>query len=75
VYAERNSKRLIMLCAGLSPEATRTICDMDDFWQYYLEPAWKPGYAKPVSFYIYDRNKCLLSGDWPDADPDLEWRF
>jgi hypothetical protein len=75
VYDTHDSNRLIMLCAGLSAEATQSICEIDDFYRYFWSPAWKPGYATPVSYYIYDRNKCLRSGDWPDSDPHLLWRF
>jgi transglutaminase-like putative cysteine protease len=66
-------KRLVMLCAGLSGEATLQISAS------YLHDA-------EVSYVIFDRkqlvssewfkpDQLLLSGDWEDADNDLVWKF
>jgi hypothetical protein len=66
-------KRLVMLCAGLSSEATLQISAS------YLQDAG-------ASYVIFDRrqfvtgewfdpDKLLLSGDWEDANSDLVWKF
>jgi len=72
----RSSKRLTILCAGLSPEATRNICSIDRFFAFFYSPSPMAGYYKRMASYlIVDRAQCVLSGDWEVADPDLVWKF
>jgi len=65
-------KRLIMLCAGLSGEATLRISES------YLHDA-QSSYAifdckQLVSGEWFDYDKLLVFGDW-EADSDLVWKF
>jgi hypothetical protein len=72
----RSSKRLTILCAGLSPEATRNIGNIDRFFAFFYSLSPMEGYYKRMASYlIVDRDKRVLSGDWEVADPDLVWRF
>jgi len=52
----------IVLCAGLSGDATQKFC------QLYL-------YNEDASYVIIDRDKQLVSGDWEDFNSDLVWNF
>jgi transglutaminase-like putative cysteine protease len=56
------TNRLVVLYAGLGPEAMKAIGDT------YL-------YDPDSSYVIFDGDKQLLSGDWEGADPDLVWDF
>jgi len=57
-----NAQGLMMMYAGLSPEATLKFCDL------YL-------YDADASFVIFDTDKELLRGDWEDVDSNLYWNF
>jgi len=57
-----NAQGLMMMYAGLSPEATLKFCDL------YL-------YDADASFVIFDADKELLRGDWEDVDSNLYWNF
>ena len=57
-----NTQGLMMMYAGLSPEATLKFCDL------YL-------YDADASFVIFDADKELLRGDWEDVDSNLYWNF
>ncbi len=57
-----NAQGLMMMYAGLSPEATQKFCDL------YL-------YDEDTSFVIFDGDKELLRGDWEDVDNNLYWNF
>lgn len=59
----RSSRRLTMLFAGLSAEATKDFSKIND-WFDFLTTA---------SYLIYDGNRCVVSGEWENADPDLVW--
>jgi transglutaminase-like putative cysteine protease len=52
----------IVLCAGLSGDATQKFCRL------YL-------YDEDASYVIIDQDKQLVSGDWEDSDVDLIWEF
>jgi transglutaminase-like putative cysteine protease len=52
----------IVLCAGLSGDATQKFCRL------YL-------YDEDASYVILDQDKQLVSGDWEDEDSDLVWNF
>jgi transglutaminase-like putative cysteine protease len=58
----RSSRRLTMLFAGLGAEASR------DFGAINMRRLFNT-----ASYLIYDGNKCVLSGEWENADPDLVW--
>jgi hypothetical protein len=60
----RSSKRLTMLFAGLSAEATRDFRKIAAFSDFYT-----------TSYVIFDGNQCVLSGEWEPADPDLVREF
>jgi transglutaminase-like putative cysteine protease len=57
-----NAQGLMMMYAGLSPEATLKFCDL------YL-------YDADASYIIFDVDKELLRGDWEETDSDLVWKF
>ena len=57
-----NAQGLMMMYAGLSPEATQKFCDL------YL-------YDEDASFVIFDGDKELLRGDWEEVDNNLFWNF
>jgi len=57
-----NAQGLMMMYAGLSPEATQKFCDL------YL-------YDEDTSFVIFDGDKELLRGDWEEMDNNLYWNF
>jgi len=57
-----NPGGLIILYAGLSPEATRGFCDLSSC------------YSATASYVIFDGDKELLRGDWK-VDSDLYWNF
>jgi transglutaminase-like putative cysteine protease len=52
---------LMIMYAGLSPEATQKFCDLNLYSAY-------------ASYVIYDGSKELLRGDW-EGDSDLIWEF
>ena len=58
----KNAQGLMIMYAGLSPEATKKFCDL------YL-------YDEDTSFVIFDGDKELLRGDWEEVDSDLYWNF
>jgi len=53
---------LMIMYAGLSPEATQNFCDL------YL-------YDSDSSYVIFDGDKQLAIGDWEDVDSNLYWQF
>jgi len=53
---------LMIMYAGLSPEATLKMCDLES-------------YDSDSSYVIFDVDKQLLSGDWEDVDSNLYWNF
>lgn len=57
-----NPGGLIILYAGLSPEATRGFCDLSSC------------YSAMASYVIFDGDKELLRGDWK-VDSNLYWNF
>ncbi len=57
-----DARGLIIMYAGLSPEATQRFCDL------YLYDAY-------ASFVIFDGDKELLRGDWEEVDSDLVRKF
>jgi len=57
-----DSQSLMMMYAGLSPEATQKFCDL------YL-------YDADASFVIFNADKELLRGYWEDVDNNLYWNF
>lgn len=57
-----DSKGLMVMYAGLSPEATQKFCDL------YL-------YDADASYLIFGGDKEYLRGDWEDFDSDLIWDF
>ncbi|MCX5644634.1 MAG: hypothetical protein NTZ17_08095 [Phycisphaerae bacterium] len=71
----RSSKRLTVLCAGLSADATRSIPAINDLYTLFYWPSDVWGYGGMASYLIFDRNKWVLSGDWDVADPDLVRQF
>jgi len=73
----RSSKRVTILCAGLSAEATRNIRALDDLYAFFYSPSSRLRYdgLAMTSYVIFDRDKQVLSGDWEVADPDLVWKF
>jgi hypothetical protein len=77
VEESHSSKRLTILCAGLSPEATRGICATNVSYAFILPPSWVglSDYGGMASYLIFDGNKCVLSGEWENADPDLVEQF
>ena len=58
----RGAHNLMIMHAGLSPEATKK------FTYSYL-------YRVDRSYVIFDGDKQLLSGDWEDVDSNLHWKF
>jgi transglutaminase-like putative cysteine protease len=52
--------QLIVMYAGLSPEATLKFCDL------YL-------YDADASYVIFDGGEKILTGDWEDIDSNLYW--
>ncbi len=58
----QNSEGLMIMCAGLSPEATLKFCDLEL-------------YDEDASYVIFDADKELLRGDWEDVDNNLYWNF
>ena len=58
----QNSEGLMIMCAGLSPEATLKFCDLEL-------------YDEDASFVIFDGDKELLRGDWEEVDNNLYWNF
>ncbi len=59
-----NSRSLIIMHAGLSPEATQNFPVL-----YLFKGSGKSSYV------IFDGDKQLLKGDWEDADSNLYWNF
>jgi len=57
-----HAQGLMIMYAGLSPEATLKFCDL------YL-------YDPDASFVIIDTDKEMLRGDWEDMDSNLYWSF
>jgi len=57
-----NPRSLVIMFAGLSPEAMQKFCDL------YL-------YDAPASYVIFEDDKESLRGDWEDFDSDLVWNF
>jgi len=57
-----NAGRLMIMYAGLSPEATLKLCDLEL-------------YDSDSSYVIYDGDKQLAIGDWEDVDGSLYWSF
>jgi len=57
-----DAQGLIIMYAGLSPEATQKFCDL------HL-------YDADASFVIFNTDKELLRGDWEDGDSNLYWKF
>lgn len=57
-----NAQGLIIMFAGLSPEVTLKLYDLE----------W---YDSDSSYVIFDGDNQLLSGDWEDADSNLYWNF
>jgi transglutaminase-like putative cysteine protease len=56
------TEQLIVMYAGLSPEATLKFCDL------YL-------YGRDASYVIFDDDKQIIKGDWEDIDSNLYWKF
>jgi transglutaminase-like putative cysteine protease len=52
----------IVLCAGLSGDATQKFCRLYN-------------YDEDASYVIIDQDKQLTSGDWDDYNSDLVWNF
>jgi hypothetical protein len=57
-----DGKGLMVMYAGLSPEATLKLCDLEL-------------YDSDSSYVIFDGDKQLLIGDWEDVDSNLYWNF
>jgi len=57
-----NAQGLIIMYAGLSPEATLKLCDLEF-------------YDSDSSYVIFEGDKQLLAGDWEDVDSNLYWKF
>jgi len=55
-------KGLMVMYAGLSPEATLKLCDLEL-------------YDAGHSYVIFEGDKQLLTGDWEDTDSNLYWNF
>jgi hypothetical protein len=55
-----NGEGLMVMYAGLSPEATLKLCDLEL-------------YDSDCSYVIFDGDKQAGSGDWEDVDADLYW--
>jgi transglutaminase-like putative cysteine protease len=60
----RSSKRLTILCAGLSAEATRGFLGISNVGAFFT-----------TSYLVFDGNRCVVSGEWEPADSDLVRRF
>jgi hypothetical protein len=72
----RSFSRLTILCAGLSAEAMRNICSVDQFFAFFYPPLAMDGYYKTMTSYlIFDGSKHVVSGEWEVADPDLVREF
>ncbi|MHC4438675.1 MAG: transglutaminase-like domain-containing protein [Planctomycetota bacterium] len=56
------TEQLIVMYAGLSPEATLNFCDL------YL-------YDADDSYIIFDGDEKKLTGNWEDVDSNLYWKF
>jgi transglutaminase-like putative cysteine protease len=63
----RSSKRLTVLLAGLSGEATRDFRRLSN-QNWYL-------FSRLASYLVFDGDKCVVSGEWENANPDLVWQF
>ena len=57
-----NAGGLIIMYAGLSPEAMQKMCDLEM-------------YDSDGSYFIFDDDKLVAVGDWEDADGNLYWNF
>jgi transglutaminase-like putative cysteine protease len=57
---------LIMMYAGLSPEATVKLCALD----FALDL-----FDSDCSYVVYDGDKRVAIGDWEDVDANLYWNF
>jgi hypothetical protein len=57
-----DAQGLMIMYAGLSPEATQKFCDL------YL-------YDSDSSYVIFDGDRQLVTGDWEEVDNDLYWNF
>jgi transglutaminase-like putative cysteine protease len=57
-----NAQGLMIMYAGLSPEATLKLCDLEL-------------YDSDSSYIIFDGDKQLVTGDWEDVDSNLYWNF
>jgi transglutaminase-like putative cysteine protease len=58
----QNGEGLMIMYAGLSPEATLKLCDLQ------LD-------ASECSYVIFDGDKQSATGDWEDVDGNLYWSF
>ena len=58
----KDAQGLVVIYAGLSPEATLKLCDLEL-------------YDSDSSYVIFDGDKQLLTGDWEDVDGNLYWNF
>lgn len=57
-----DGKGLMVMYAGLSPEATLRMRDLES-------------YDSDSSYVIFEGDKQLLTGDWEDVDSNLYWKF
>ena len=57
-----NAQGLMIMYAGLSPEATLKLYDLEL-------------YDSDSSYVIFDGDKQLVTGDWEDVDSNLYWKF
>ena len=57
-----DSQSLMIMYAGLSPEATQKLCEL------YL-------YDSDSSYVIFDGDRQLVTADWEEVDSDLVWKF
>ena len=62
IINSNNPEQLIVMYAGLSPEATLKFCDL------YL-------YDTDDSYIIFDGDEKKLTGNWEDVDSNLYWKF
>jgi transglutaminase-like putative cysteine protease len=68
----RNPGGLIIMCAGLSGEATKKVCDMSEWRE---ETGGRPLVGLNASFVVLDGYQILASGDWERFDDDLVRTF
>jgi transglutaminase-like putative cysteine protease len=67
----RSSKKLIILCAGMSGEATENIGAIDEVYTFFDLTR----YDRMPSYLIFDRNKWVVAGEWELTDPKLMSSF